>query len=153
MSDPLDPGRDSGLFDPGRESALFDPGRYRSLFYLAGAWNLSAAAVALGFPEFHAQMLYGQSESLSSPAAVINARIVWLSVAFFGVGYLIVARDPSKNHGLVLIAALGKASVGALWLWGYRAHEVAGLGLAGAIGDLAFAGLFAAFLLRARSTP
>ena len=152
MSDPLDPGRDSGLFDPGRESALFDPGRYRALFYLAGAWNLSAAAVALGFPEFHAEMLYGGSDSVSSPGAIINARIVWISVAFFGVGYLIVARDPRKNHGLVLIAALGKASVGALWLWGYQAHVVAGLGLAGALGDLIFAGLFAAFLFRARST-
>lgn len=129
----------------------FDARRFSGLFYAAAAWNFSAAAVALAAPEFHAQAFFGSSDSLSAPGARINHQVVWISIAFFGVGYLMVAREPRKNHGLVLIAAMGKASVGILWIHGYLAHAASALLLVGAVGDLIFAGLFAYFLIRARA--
>jgi hypothetical protein len=129
----------------------FDPRRFRGLFYAAAAWNFSAAAVALAAPEFHAQMFFGSADSLEAAGGSINHQIVWISIAFFGLGYLLVARDPRKNHALVLIAAMGKASVGILWVDGYLNHAVSALVLAGAVGDLIFAGLFANFLIRART--
>ena len=41
--------------------------------------------------------------------------MVWLKlslvlIALFGIGYILVSRDISKNHGLVLIGALAKMS-------------------------------------------
>ncbi|MDE0886095.1 MAG: hypothetical protein OSB70_11240 [Myxococcota bacterium] len=131
--------------------SAFDPVRYRPLFYLAAAWNLVAAGVALGFPGFHSQTFFADPGALATPAAVLNTRIAWLTVGFFGVGYWIVARDPRKNHALILIAALGKTSVGFLWLAAYQAQTVGLLALAGALGDLVFAGCFGLFLLRARA--
>jgi len=128
----------------------FDPARYRLLFYLAAAWNLSAATIALGFPDFHTQSFFTEPGAIATPAALLNSRIVWLTVARFGVGYFIVARDPSRNHALVLVAALGKAGVALLWFDGYLTQTVGPLALAGSAGDLAFAGCFGLFLFRAR---
>ena len=131
--------------------SAFDPVRYSALFYLAAAWNLIAAGLALGLPDFHTQAFFLDPSALSTPAAVLNTRIVWVTVGFFGLGYWIVARDPRKNHAVILIAALGKASVGFLWLAAYQAQTVGLLALAGALGDLVFAGCFGLFLLRARA--
>ncbi len=131
-------------------SAPFRPERYRLLFYLAAFWNLSAAIVALVAPEYHTQTFFGSAASASDPEFALNTQIFWVSVLFFGVGYWIVGRDPSKNHGLVLIAAAGKAFVGVRWIWAYTQGVVAPFALAGATGDLVFAALFAVFLLKAR---
>jgi cytochrome c biogenesis protein CcdA len=69
-----------------------------------------------------------------------------VSVLFFGLGYWLVARDPRKNHGLVLIAAAGKTVVGIRWIMAYMAGVAQPFALIGAIGDLVFAGCFAYFL-------
>ena len=129
----------------------FDPNRYRGLFYVAALWNVSAAGVALFAPEYHAQTFYGSTASALDPVSVVDTQIFWVSVLFFGVGYWIVARNPAKNHGLILIAALGKAFVGIRWISAYVDGIAMSFALVGAIGDLIFAGLFALFLLRART--
>ena len=64
---------------------------------------------------------------------------------------LCVARDPRKNHGLVLVAALGKTCVALLWIAAFAQGTVGLLGLAGALGDLVFAALFFRFLLAFRT--
>ena len=129
----------------------FNPLRYRPLFYLAAFWNLSAAAVALWAPAYHAETFFGAKALPLDPVSAIDTQIFWASVLFFGVGYLIVARDPSKNHGLVFIAALGKTFVGIRWLIAYAKGLVMLFALAGALGDLIFAVFFAIFLMNARS--
>lgn len=130
----------------------FHPERFRPLFYIAALWNLAAAGVALGAPDYHAEIFFGSDQVLANPAAAMNTQIVWISVAFFGIGYWIVARDPSKNHALILIAALGKACVAFLWFSGFLLGTVTSFALLGAAGDLIFATLFAHFLLRAYSS-
>ena len=127
----------------------FHPARFRALFYLAALWNLAAAGVALGAPDYHAEIFFGSEQVLANPAAAMNTQIVWISVAFFGMGYWIVARDPSKNHALILIAALGKGYVAFLWFSGFLLGTVTSFALLGAAGDFIFATLFAYFLLRA----
>ncbi len=129
-------------------SGPVDPNRYRLLFYVAAFWNISAGVVALVAPEYHAQTFFGSAESALDPVSVIDTQVFWVSVLLFGVGYWIVARDPSKNHGLVFIAAAGKASVGARWIWAYTQGIVTPFALVGATGDLVFAALFVLFLVR-----
>ena len=130
----------------------FDPTRFRPLFYVAALWNLAAAGVALCAPAYHARVFFGSDQGLASPGAAMNTQILWVSVAFFGVGYWLVARDPSKNHGLVLIATLGKTSTAILWFAGFLMGTVTSFALLGAAGDLIFAAFFAYFLLRAHTS-
>ena len=130
----------------------FDPTRFRALFYIAALWNLAAAGVALAAPSYQAEIFFGSDQMLADPAAALNTRIVWVSVAFFGVGYWIVARNPSKNHALILIAALGKAYVAFLWFSAFLLGTVTSFALLGAGGDFIFSALFAYFLLRAQTS-
>ncbi|MEE2643771.1 MAG: hypothetical protein VYD19_02450 [Myxococcota bacterium] len=127
----------------------------RRLFYLAAFWNLSAAVVALAVPSLHADSFYGDASVLNGADAAIaslNSQLFWVAVLFFALGYWLVARDPSQNHALVLVAALGKAAVGLRWLWAYQGGLVTSFALVGAVGDLVFAGLFMLFLAQHRAT-
>jgi hypothetical protein len=131
----------------------FDPLRFRPLFYAAAGWNLVAAGVALAAPAFHAEAFFGSGAALASPEAALNSRIMWVSIGLLGFGYWLVARNPRKNHGLVLVAAMGKTCVAALWIAAFAQNTVGSLALAGAVGDLAFAGLFFRFLVAAQRAP
>jgi hypothetical protein len=131
-------------------STLADHPRIRWLFIVAAIWNLSAAGIALAFPDFHAESFYRAGTDLTGHVARMNTQAFWVSVLLFGAGYLVVARDPHKNHGLVFLAAVGKTYVFAIWTIGWFQSEVTVLALAGAIGDLAFAAVFAWFLVRVR---
>jgi hypothetical protein len=73
-------------------------------------------------------------------------------VLIFGLGYGIVAIDPSQNHGLIWLGIVGKlgvvATLGQRWL----AEVATAWVLPAAAGDLAFAVLFACFLWRSNPT-
>ncbi len=134
-------------------STQFDPIRFRPLFIVAAIWNLAAASVALIAPSFHTETFFGPGTTLDDPVAFLNTQMVWVTVGLFGIGYWIVARDPRKNHGIVLLAILGKVYVSVAWCWAWTADIVAPFALAGATGDLLFAAAFAFFLLKARVVP
>ncbi len=122
----------------------------RSLFTVAAVWNLAAAAGALLTPELHRSLFFGSAVEELGSVARLNTQAFWVSVLLFGIGYGIVARDPDRNHGIVLLAALGKTYVFLAWFRYWLAGEVTGFALMGGIGDLVFAALFAWFLLGAR---
>lgn len=50
-----------------------------------------------------------------------------LTVYAFGIGYLIVAFKPRKNHGILLIAILGKTACGVRWIHGFAYRHVSSL--------------------------
>ncbi len=132
---------------------LIDPAsdRAKGFFWLAAAWNLSAAAIALFASAHHTASFFGPGAKVEGLIAQMNTQLWWVSVLLFGVGYAIVALDPRRNHGIVFLAALGKTYVGLLWVWSFTRDEVTVLGLAGGLGDLAFAAVFAIFLWQARA--
>ncbi len=126
----------------------------RYLFSAAAAWNFLAAAVALLAPDFHAASFFTPEAYSNAPMAASYAQGFWVFVLLFGVGYAVVARDPSKNHAIVALAAVGKTYVGVVWLLGAASGVLSALAVSGAVGDLAFAAVFAWFLYdRAKSAP
>jgi hypothetical protein len=115
------------------------------LFAIAAAWNFAAAAGALLTPELHRSLFFTVDNGVSAMAQ-INTQGFWVAVLLFGVGYAIVARDPAKNHGLVVVGALGKLYVAVAWSWNFFAGTMKVMPLIGGLGDLVFAGLFLYFL-------
>ena len=122
----------------------------RLLFAIAALWNIAAAAVALLAPDFHRGMFFVYATDPIATIALVNTQAFWVTVLFFGIGYGIVARDPERNHALVLIAALGKIYVFFAWSWHWHAGEMTRFALFGAVGDLVFAALFLWFLRTTR---
>ena len=122
----------------------------RLLFTVAALWNISAAAVALLAPDYHRAMFFGPTADAGGPVGLVNTQVFWVSVLFFGLGYGMVARDPAKNHGLVLVAALGKIWVFLAWSSAWLEGEMTNFAMVGAVGDLVFAVLFMWFLVVGR---
>jgi hypothetical protein len=123
-----------------------DLSSWKPLFYIAAAYNIMAAAVALIAPRFHTASFFGPDTAFEGSVALLNTQAFWVSVLLFGLGYLMVARDPSKNHGIVLLAAVGKTYVFVIWAWHYAQGSMTAFALLGGVGDLIFAGTFAVFL-------
>ncbi len=125
---------------------------FKTMFLVAGLWNVVAGFVnwllVLAVPNAFA--LYGMKrpDSLFSFHAMF-----WLIIAY-GVGYLMVSRDISKNRGIVITGGvIGKiAFFGACVATLALGEANAVLLIPGAI-DLVFSGLFIDFLIATRKKP
>lgn len=125
----------------------------KTVFFFFGAaalWNISAAIGALADPGFHAALFFTEAPVGSHPIETINTQAFWVTVFFFGVGYLMAGRNPQANRGVIWLGALGKTYVFFLWTWAFVQGHVTGFALTGAIGDLLFAGFFFHYLWATR---
>jgi len=122
------------------------------LFALGAAWNLVIGLSVLLAPLISLRLLYGHEPSADDPLLAMLNRDFAVCVLLFGIGYGIVAIDPSQNHGLIWLGIIGKlavvATLGQRWLTDIASAWV----LPAAAGDFVFAALFACFLWRSNST-
>ncbi len=108
--------------------------------------------MALLTPRFHVTQFFGPTTGFEGPVAHLYTQAFWVSVLLFGVGYAIVARNPNRNHGILLLAAFGKTYVFVVFARGWLTDSMSTLALVGGIGDLAFATTFVWFLWRMNIT-
>lgn len=122
---------------------------YKKLFFIGGLWNIVIAVPAwIGMilvPEFAAS-LFG----LAPPTILYPYHAMLWFVVCFGVGYIIVSRDITKNHGIVVIGILAKSLYFIDCVITISLKQANVLLLLIGIGDLIFAGLFWEFLYTSR---
>ena len=122
---------------------------YKKLFFIGGMWNIVIAVPAwIGMifqPEF-ASGLFG----MTPPTILYPYHAMLWFVISFGVGYLIVSKDITKNHGIVVIGILAKTLYFIDCVITLSLKQANVLLLLIGIGDLIFAGLFWEFLYTAR---
>ena len=122
--------------------------RDRILFIIAALFNWVAVGALLvgGESLFH----YFGSPPPPDPVCYY---LSLLAAVLFGIGYFWVGCDPSQNHAVVAVGAIGKLAVFSLFLFFCARHWVP-YGAMAVIGfDAVFAALFIEFLLRrARSS-
>ena len=82
--------------------------RFQPLFFAAAAWNLAGAIMGLFFLEPLSELAWPGADLLADPISVQFTMMVFGLVGVLGIGYALVALDPSRNRGLVLTAAIGK---------------------------------------------
>lgn len=119
------------------------------MFLVAGLWNL-----VLAIPSWLGTVLTPESSARMlgmTPAEVLFPyhAMFWLVIAF-GVGYLIVSRDITKNHGIATIGIIGKTLYFIDCLVTVISKQANMVLLLVGIGDLIFAFLFLEFLLYTR---
>lgn len=123
------------------------------LFGLGAAWNIAIGLSIIFAPAISLNLLYGHESSADDPLLFMLDRDFGVCVLLFGIGYAIVAWDPSRNHGLVWLGIIGKFAVVATllqrWLLGVATAWV----LPTAAGDFVFALLFGWFLRRSNRSP
>ncbi len=113
------------------------------LFRLAAAFNY-AVAVSLLLPSTIPLM------GLPGPVHPLYLHLCAALIAVFGFSYHLVARDPGRNHGIVLVGVVGKLLVFALLCGHFLADHIPSLLLVLGAGDLVLAILFMRFLMARR---
>jgi hypothetical protein len=124
--------------------------RHVPLFTVAAVYNLVAAVGPLLATDMFYGLFFAKTPAAHSPIAALHTQAFWVTVALFGLGYLMVARDPVRNRAILWLAAPGKIYVAALFGWHYWAGNVTAMAALGGFGDLVFALLFLRYLLLTR---
>jgi hypothetical protein len=120
--------------------------RDRILFIVAALFNWSGVALLLAGGEDLFRWL-----GSSPPPDPVCYYLCLLAVALFGVGYFWVGCNPSQNHAVVAVGAVGKLAVFSLFMF-FCTRNWVPYGALGLIGVVAvFAALFIECLLRRRA--
>ena len=114
------------------------------LFRIAAFWNYSAATVFCLPPSVLSVL------GMPTPVAALYPQLAAVLVASFGLGYHLVSRNVTRNHGIVVIGIAGKAAIFALLFAHYLTDRLSLVPVVIVFGDVVFAALFARFLLRQR---
>ncbi len=80
---------------------------YKILFLIAGIWNLGVAIPCWIGSVFMPDVFFNIF-NMPSPASLFSFHAMFLFIIVFGIGYMTVSRDITKNHGIILIGLLGK---------------------------------------------
>ena len=121
---------------------------YLRLVFWESFWNFTGAIPVIFFPALSMRLFYGvQTDDYHT---LFLTSLFWGAVLIFGIGYLIVASEPQKNLGIIVLGVVSKAIVALVWYYIYffcndRATIVV---VAAATGDLVFAIYFSYYLTK-----
>lgn len=122
--------------------------RDERMFLVAAIWNF-AASVPTWIAGLAAPAVFGLFGMARPPDLAFFSAMLGFIFAF-GVGYLVVSRDTTKNRGVVLVAVVAKSVVvldfAVIFARGEANFLLLGCGLV----DLVFVFLFVEFLRRTR---
>ena len=130
--------------------------RWRLFFLVSGLWNLGGAIPALVSPRLNLQLMYGifktDESSLRFYLEFLN-RGFWMAVLVFGIGYLIIATNPGKHLGIVVMGIIGKVIVAMSWFFLFAMGKATGFAVFAATGDSLFTVFFILYLVRGPRSP
>ena len=81
--------------------------RFALLFVIAALWNFAGALP--GFLDSAGMFSREFGRELTDPVLLIVYRGAWGTALLYGFGFLMVARNPVRHTGVVLMGGLGKA--------------------------------------------
>ncbi len=80
---------------------------FRILFLISALWNFAGSIPGLTNPSGMFAQEFGHA--LTDPVLVAVYRGAWGTAFIYGFGFLLAARDPVRNTGIVLMGGVGKA--------------------------------------------
>lgn len=122
---------------------------YKILFLIAGIWNLGVAIPCWIGSVFMPDVFFNIF-NMPSPASLLPFHAMFLFIIVFGIGYITVSRDITKNHGIILIGLLGKILFFIVCVIALSLNKANIMLLVTGIIDLIFAILFIEFLLKTK---
>lgn len=128
---------------PSREIAL-----YRIVFVISALWNLAGAIP--GLADSGGMFLREFGRELGDPVMIAVYRGAWGTAFLYGIGFLIVALNPLRHTGIVLMGGLGKALFALNLLYMYNAGWTSDFAIVVIVGDVLFVAAFLVYFARLR---
>ncbi len=116
------------------------------LFIASAIWNLIGAGFGFFNTEFTFHAIFDRE--LNDPLFYEIYKGAWGTTLMFFIGYLLVAYNPVKHMGIVLIGGIGKLAFAIAELQLYQAGLANVTILIIVIGDFIFCGLFVYYFLQ-----
>ncbi|MCP5041354.1 MAG: hypothetical protein GY944_10035 [bacterium] len=119
---------------------------FRYLFIASAIWNLFGAILGYFNTAFAFNLFFGRE--LSDPLTHMIYQGAWGTTLVYFIGYLIVAYDPVRHVGIVIVGGIGKVG------FALRLLEMYGLGIANPIvlvviiGDAIYSLLFVLYFVQ-----
>jgi hypothetical protein len=131
---------------PGKELTFF-----RIVFIIAALWNL-AGGIPGYFDTAHMfRQLFGGE--LTDPLMMAIYKGSWGTTFLYFFGYLLVAYNPARHTGVVMLGTIGKVFFAGGLVKAYLAGMTTSFALVVIGGDFIFTALFAAYLIKMARRP
>lgn len=123
---------------------------FKILFIISALWNLIGAVFGYFNTAYTFQGFFGRE--LSDPLYYAIYQGAWGTTLVYIIGYSIVAYNPLRHTGIVIVGGIGKVAF-AISLFKFYLSDLAGsVVFIVIIGDLIFALLFLYYFIRLRKT-
>jgi len=122
---------------------------YKALFLFGGIWNIGGAIPAWLGAILVPDLAFAYA-GMSAPAVLFPYHAMYSFIVTFGIGYIIVSRDITKNHGIVVLGIIGKTLFFIACATAFVRNEANLMVLLTGIVDILFACLFLEFLISAK---
>lgn len=115
---------------------------------MAAIWNFAGALP--GFLDSDGMFAREFGRQLDDPVMEVVYRGAWGTALLYGFGFLIVARNPVRHTGIVLMGGLGKAFFALHLLYMYLQDWTSDFALVVIGGDIVFVAYFVAYFATLR---
>lgn len=119
---------------------------FKTLFVIAALWNLAGGILGYFNPAYSFNLLFGRE--LADPLFYAIYKGASGTTLIYFVGYLVVAFDPLKHTGIVLVGGIGKVGYATQLLKFYLGGIAGPSAFVVIIGDFIFTLLFIYFYFR-----
>lgn len=119
---------------------------WKIVFIIAGLYTAGGVLPGIFNPE--QGLLDFTSQIIEDWNTVYFFRSLWITVLVFGIGFFIVALNPAKHIGIVIMGLLGKLLFASNVLIQYSNEKVSQMAMTAAVIDLIFVLLFGIFIFK-----
>jgi len=119
---------------------------WKIIFLIAGIYTAGGVIPGIFNPEHG--LLDFTNQTIEDRNTIYFFRSLWITVFVFGIGFLIVALNPSKHLGIVIMGLLGKLFFASNVLFQYSHNKVSQMAMTAAFIDLIFVLLFGIFIFK-----
>lgn len=121
---------------------------FRIFFIVSALWNFAGAAPGLADSLGMFEREFGRA--LVDPVMIAVYRGAWGTAFLYGLGFLVVAYNPVRHTGIVMMGGLGKALFAINLLIMYLNGWTSDFAVVVIVGDLVFIAIFTLYFLRLR---
>ncbi len=132
--------------DTPREPSKHDFMFFRTLFLVAALWNFAGALPGL----FDSSGMFAREfgRDLTDPVLIAVYRGAWGTAFLYGFGFLMVAYNPLRHTGIVLMGGVGKALFALNLLYMFNQGWTSDFAIVVIGGDILFIALFVLYFYR-----
>lgn len=119
---------------------------WKIVFLIAGIYTAGGVLPGIFNPE--QGLLDFTNQIIDDWNTVYFFRSLWITVFVFGIGFFIVAQNPAKYIGIVIMGLLGKLLFASNVLIQYSSEKVSQMAMSAAVVDLIFVLVFGIFIFK-----